>query len=146
MEESFNFVDEELSRNDAPPQLVYGKRIKLFADGAAFSLGGQVEPPGYIDGHEGEWITPKDEFRAQAERYWRAGYRVHVHANGDAGIGFTLGVFEDLQEKFPRRPNARRSEASDLRPACAAWAPASRSGNPPNGSPANVRRTRSSSN
>lgn len=106
LEESFNFVDKELSRNDAPPQLVYGKRIKLFADGAAFSLGGQVEPPGYIDGHEGEWITPKDEFRAQAERYWRAGYRVHVHANGDAGIGFTLGVFEDLQEKLPRRPNA----------------------------------------
>ena len=106
LEESFNFVDKELSREDVPPQLVYGKRIKLFADGAAFSLGGQTEPPGYIDGHEGEWITPRDEFRAQAERYWRAGYRVHVHANGDAGIGFNLGVFEDLQEKFPRRPNA----------------------------------------
>ena len=106
LEASFQFLDKALSRVDAPPQLVYGKRIKLFADGAAFSLGGQVDPPGYIDGHEGEWITPENEFRAQAEIYWRAGYRVHVHANGEAGIGFVLGVFEELQDNFPRRPNS----------------------------------------
>lgn len=106
LEPSFDFVEQQVSREDAPPQLVLGKRIKLFADGAMFSMLGQVAPPGYLDGHEGEWITPQDQFRAQAERYWQAGYRIHVHANGDAGIDFTLDVFEGLQEKMPRPPNS----------------------------------------
>ncbi len=106
LEPSFDFVEAEMGRTDGPPQIVSGKRIKLFADGAMFSLLGQAAPPGYLDGHEGEWITPQDQFRAQAELYWKAGYRIHVHANGDAGIGFTLDVFEELQEAFPRRPNA----------------------------------------
>lgn len=106
LESSFEFVETELGRTDAPPQIVYGKRIKLFADGAMFSLLGQVAPPGYIDGHQGEWITPQEQFEAQAAMYWKAGYRIHVHANGDAGIGFTLDVFEELQEDAPRRPSA----------------------------------------
>ena len=106
LDESFDFVDRELSRTDAPPQIVYGKRIKLFADGAMFSLMGQMDPPGYIDGHEGEWITPSDQFEALARKYWEAGYRIHVHANGDAGIDFTLGVFEKLQRETPRLPNS----------------------------------------
>ncbi len=103
---TYEFLDAELSRQNAPPQLVYGKRIKLFADGAMFSQLMQLEAPGYIDGHEGEWITPPDVFDAQARKYWTEGYRIHVHANGDKGIGFTLGVFEKLQRAHPRLRNS----------------------------------------
>lgn len=106
IEESFEFVDAEMARTDGPARLVYGKRIKLFADGAMFSLLGQTQPPGYLDGHQGEWITPQDDFREQASKYWNAGYRVHVHANGDAGISFVLDVFEALQERSPRLGNS----------------------------------------
>lgn len=103
---SFTFVDEQLARTDSPAQITYGKRIKLFADGAMFSQMMQVFPPGYIDGHEGEWLTPQDEFKAQARKYWENDYTIHVHANGDAGISFTLDVFEQLQREIPRLPNA----------------------------------------
>jgi predicted amidohydrolase YtcJ len=106
LDASFEFVDEQLSRTDGPAQIEYGKRIKLFADGAMFSQMMQVFPPGYIDGHEGEWVTPQDAFKAQARKYWQNDYTIHVHANGDAGIGFTLDVFEQLQREIPRLPNA----------------------------------------
>lgn len=106
LDESFEFVDHQLSTTDGPPQIVYGKRIKLFADGAMFSQSMRVRPPGYIDGHEGEWITPKRDFEAEARKYWNAGYRIHVHANGDEGIAFTLDVFEKLQSERPRLQNS----------------------------------------
>jgi predicted amidohydrolase YtcJ len=106
LDASFTFVDEQLSRTDGPAQIVYGKRIKLFADGAMFSQMMQVFPPGYIDGHEGEWVTPQDAFKAQARKYWENDYTIHVHTNGDAGISFTLDVFEQLQREIPRLPNA----------------------------------------
>ena len=105
LDKSFRFIDKELSRTEAPPQIVYGKRIKLFADGAMFSQLMRLREPGYIDGHEGEWITPLEDFEAQARKYWNAGYRIHVHANGDEGIAFTLDVFEKLQAESPRGPN-----------------------------------------
>ena len=106
LDEAFSFIDKELSRTEAPPQIVYGKRIKLFADGAMLSQRMRLREPGYIDGHEGEWITPPEDFEAQARKYWNAGYRIHVHANGDEGIAFTLDVFEVLQAESPRGPNA----------------------------------------
>lgn len=106
LEKSFSFIEEKLAEKDAPPQIVYGKRIKLFSDGAMFSQLMQAFPPGYIDGHHGEWITPKEDFEAQARKYWNEGYRIHVHANGDKGISYTLDVFEKLQEKNPRLPGA----------------------------------------
>ena len=34
--------------------------------------------------------------------WWRAGCRIHVHANGDAGIDATLDVLDDLQAETPR--------------------------------------------
>ncbi len=106
VETSFDIIDAYLATEPAAPQLVHGKRIKLFADGAMFSQLMQLTEPDYIDGHEGEWLTPKDEFEAQARKYWNEGYRIHVHANGDEGIRFTMDVFEKLQAENPRGPNA----------------------------------------
>lgn len=106
LDASFKLIDDYLASDPPSPQLIHGKRIKLFADGAMFSQQMQLTAPGYIDGHEGEWITPKEEFEAQARKYWNEGYRIHVHANGDEGIRFTLDVFEKLQAEKPRGPNS----------------------------------------
>ncbi len=61
------------------------KQIKLFSDGAVYSQLMQMKE-GYIDGHHGEWMTPLDLFKEQLSLYWNAGYKIHVHANGDLGI------------------------------------------------------------
>ena len=76
--------------------------VKLLADGAFFSQLMQMGPPGYIDGHHGEWLTEPAELEATAREFWNAGYRIHVHANGDAGVGATLEILAKLQDERPR--------------------------------------------
>ena len=76
--------------------------VKLLADGAFFSQLMQMGAPGYIDGHHGEWITEPAELEAAAREFWMHGYRLHVHANGDAGVGATLDILARLQAEHPR--------------------------------------------
>lgn len=82
--------------------LVVNKAIKLFSDGAMFSLAMQIRPPGYIDGHAGQWITQPPALEALARRYWNAGYQIHVHTNGDASDDAVLDVLQKLQSERPR--------------------------------------------
>ena len=106
LEKGFEFVNEQLTGGNIAHPLITGKRVKLFADGAIFSLLMAVNEPGYVGKGQNEWLTPKEEFKEIAEKYWREGYRIHVHATGDGGIDFTLDVFEALQTKYPRLPNS----------------------------------------
>jgi len=81
--------------------LVFNNGIKLFADGAMFSQAMQIDQPGYIDGHHGEWITQPAPFEEIARSYWNAGYQIHVHTNGDGGAKMVLDTLQKLQnEKF----------------------------------------------
>jgi len=105
-DKGFEFVNRQLTSGNLAHPLVAGKRVKLFADGAVFSLLMAVNEPGYVGKGQNEWITPKDAFRKLAEKYWTEGYTIHVHTTGDGGIDFTLDVFEALQEKHPRLPNS----------------------------------------
>ena len=105
-DDAFRFLDEKLTSEDLPHPLIGGKRIKLFADGAMFSLLMALNPPGYVGFGQNEWITPQGEFRALARKYWMEGYRIHVHTNGDAGADFVLDVFEELQFENPRAKNS----------------------------------------
>jgi hypothetical protein len=73
--------------------------MKLFADGAMFSQLMQLSPPGYIDGHQGAWITQPAPFEEAARRYWNAGYQIHVHTNGDGGAKMVLDVLEKLKNE-----------------------------------------------
>jgi predicted amidohydrolase YtcJ len=95
-----------LTGGKLPHPLIGGKRIKLFGDGAVFSSLMAMNEPGYVGYGQNEWITPKDAFAKLAEKYWKEGYRVHVHVTGDAGADFTLDVFEKLQQEHPRLPNS----------------------------------------
>ncbi|MBB4846101.1 putative amidohydrolase YtcJ [Paucibacter oligotrophus] len=89
-------LKQQNSRN-----LVFNHGVKLFADGAMFSQAMQINKPGYIDGHHGEWITQPAPFEAIARSYWNAGYQIHVHTNGDGGAKLVLDTLQKLQnEKF----------------------------------------------
>jgi predicted amidohydrolase YtcJ len=66
------------------------RRVKMLADGAFFALNMRMNAPGYIDGHEGRWITEPDVFARQFQRYWEAGFALHIHVNGDEGLDRVL--------------------------------------------------------
>ncbi len=97
---AFAFVDKVAEKNTR--HIFTNKAIKLFADGAFFSQAMQITPPGYIDGHKGEWITQPAQYEELARRYWNAGYQIHVHANGDGGAKMVLDVLERLKDAKPR--------------------------------------------
>ncbi|EDM66924.1 hypothetical protein PE36_18264 [Moritella sp. PE36] len=77
------------------------KQVKLFSDGAIYSQLMQMKD-GYLDGHEGEWMTPLDLFQQQLSFYWQNGYQIHVHANGDLGIQQVLDFNQADQVKLAR--------------------------------------------
>jgi len=77
------------------------RQAKLFADGAIYSQLMQVREP-YLDGHEGEWMMDKDDFERAFRIYWDAGYQIHVHVNGDAGVDRVLDALESNLRRNPR--------------------------------------------
>jgi predicted amidohydrolase YtcJ len=99
--------EEALDRIDAlcdrgSHRLFFDKHVKLFTDGAFFSQLMQVQEPGFIDGHHGEWLTAPEQFEAACRAYWNAGYRIHVHCTGDLGVELALDVLDKLQFERPR--------------------------------------------
>jgi len=83
-------------------QVFFGKQVKLFADGAFFSQRMRMEYPGYIDGHHGEWVMDPQEFQELAQLFWRAGYTIHVHTNGNEGLEMVLTTLAMLHNDHPR--------------------------------------------
>ncbi len=83
-------------------RLRFARRVKLFADGAFFSQLAQLGPPGYIDGHHGEWLMTPEILEEAARVYWNAGYRIHLHVTGDLGLELGLEILEKLQWERPR--------------------------------------------
>jgi predicted amidohydrolase YtcJ len=75
--------------------------IKLFADGAIYSLAMQLREP-YLDGHHGEWIMLPEAFASAFRIYWDAGYQIHVHVCGDGGLDMVLDTLEANQRRHPR--------------------------------------------
>lgn len=76
-------------------------QIKLFADGAIYSQLMQLRDP-YLDGHHGEWIMTPDDFARAFRIYWDAGYQIHIHVNGDAGVDMVLNNLEANMRRNPR--------------------------------------------
>ncbi len=76
-------------------------QIKLFADGAIYSQLMMLND-GYLDDHEGEWIMGPDLFAKAFQIYWDAGYQVHIHVNGDAGLDMVLNNLEENIRRNPR--------------------------------------------
>ncbi len=100
LEEGVAFADSLPERNSH--RLKFGRHIKLFSDGAFFSQLAQVQAPGYIDGHHGEWLMPPDMLETYIRAYWHAGYQIHVHVTGDLGCELALDCLEKMQFERPR--------------------------------------------
>ncbi|MGE5712238.1 MAG: amidohydrolase [Betaproteobacteria bacterium] len=76
-------------------------QVKLFSDGAIYSQLMQMKD-GYTDGHHGAWITEPPAFDFMFQTYWDAGYQIHIHNNGDAGLDMVLASFEKAMARKPR--------------------------------------------
>lgn len=76
-------------------------QVKLFTDGAIYSQLMQMKG-GYTDGHHGAWITDPPDFDFMFQTYWDAGYQIHIHINGDAGLEMVLASFEKAMARQPR--------------------------------------------
>ena len=100
-------MESELARVRALRELEAGRlafhdHVKLFTDGGFFAELMQVGPPGFIDGHHGEWLMAPERFEALARAFWNAGYRIHVHCTGDLGLELAIEVLAKLQWERPR--------------------------------------------
>ena len=83
-------------------RLNFGKRVKLFTDGAFFSQVAQLMEPGYIDGHHGEWLSTPEQFEDNARVFWNKWYAIHVHCTGDLGLELAVDTLEKMQDERPR--------------------------------------------
>lgn len=92
----------EAMRSRESRRVRFSKGIKLFADGAMFSQLMQMNPPGYIDGHHGEWLMSPAVLAEGVRVFWDAGYQIHVHVNGDGGMDAVLAALGAAQERKPR--------------------------------------------
>jgi hypothetical protein len=78
------------------------QQVKLLADGAFFAQYMRMNPPGYIDGHEGKWLTPPEDLAEATTAFWNQGFQLHVHVNGDEGLDVVLDTLEMLLDQNPR--------------------------------------------
>ncbi|WP_201352312.1 amidohydrolase [Hydrogenimonas urashimensis] len=79
------------------------RQVKLFADGAIYSLAMQMKQPYTSEAFRGEWMTPPKRLKEQMSFYWDRGYKIHMHANGDKGIQKVLDFNRQDQKRHPRK-------------------------------------------
>jgi predicted amidohydrolase YtcJ len=87
-----------LSRSTDRVRLV--KHVKYYADGAMYSQLMQMSEP-YLDGHHGEWMMSPTEQAAVLDAFWREGWAIHVHVNGDAALDRVLDQIEQQRRSHP---------------------------------------------
>jgi predicted amidohydrolase YtcJ len=79
----------------------FKKHIKILADGAIISQLMQMRD-GYLDGHHGEWIQSPEEVDKLIGIFWKAGYQIHVHVNGDLGLDTVIEIMQRHMNEYPR--------------------------------------------
>ena len=95
-------VEVQRWQADNSPRVAVGHHFKLMLDGAIFSGLSQFGPPGYLDGHQGVWMAPRDVTHDYALAFWNAGFQLHAHANGDAAAAWFVDLLETLLTESPR--------------------------------------------
>ena len=58
-----------------------------------------LKAPGYLDGHEGKWLTEPALLTAQFDRFWKQGFSLHIHVNGDKGLDAVLDGLAPLPKR-----------------------------------------------
>jgi len=75
---------------------------KFLADGAFIAQLMQMGPPGYIDGHEGAWLSDPEQLYLLIKPFWDANFDINIHANGDQGVTACLDTIDRLLRETPR--------------------------------------------
>lgn len=101
-------AEAQLARASTGKVRLLPGQIKLFADGAIISQLMQMRDP-YLDDaghpdlcHHGEWMMQPETFRTFAKVYWNAGWQLHIHVNGDAGLDLVLDTIDECMAAHPR--------------------------------------------
>jgi len=102
LEKATKFMEETPAKYNTDNIKILPKQVKLFADGAIYSLAMQMKD-GYTDGFKGQWMTPIETFKKQMNYYWDRGYKIHIHANGDLGIQRCIDTVREMQKRNPRK-------------------------------------------
>ena len=89
-------------RSGSTDRVMFDRRFKLMMDGAIYSGLSQMGFPGYIDGHEGQWMVPLETTLAWAQAFWDAGYQLHAHTNGDRSAAAMIDLLRTLLHNTPR--------------------------------------------
>ncbi len=76
--------------------------VKFFSDDAFLAFTMRVGAPGYVDGHEGIWLTEPAELYDRMLPWWRAGFHIHVHSNGEESQDVVLAALARMLETYPR--------------------------------------------
>lgn len=78
--------------------------VKFVSDGSIQGFTSRLKWPGYFNGApNGLFNLTTDQMKQQALPFWKAGFPLHVHANGDEATDSTLDVLDYLQNAAPRR-------------------------------------------
>ncbi|VAW29462.1 Amidohydrolase domain protein, partial [hydrothermal vent metagenome] len=102
IEKAAEFMETTPAKYDTKNIKILPKQVKLFADGAIYSLAMQMKD-GYTDGFKGKWMTPLALFEEQMNYFWDRGYKIHIHANGDLGIQRCIDITRSMMERNPRK-------------------------------------------
>ena len=102
IEKATEFIESAPGQFNTHNITILPKQIKLFADGAIYSLAMQLKEP-YRDGFKGKWMTPLSLFEKQMNYYWDRGYKIHIHANGDLGIQRCIDITRKMMARKPRK-------------------------------------------
>ncbi len=102
IEKAAEFMESAPAKYNTDNIKILPKQVKLFADGAIYSLAMQMKE-GYSDGFKGKWMTPLALFEEQMNYFWDRGYKIHIHANGDLGIQRCIDITRSMMERNPRK-------------------------------------------
>jgi len=102
IEKAAEFMESTPAKYNTKNIKILPKQVKLFADGAIYSLAMQMKD-GYTDGFKGKWMTPLALFEEQMNYFWDRDYKIHIHANGDLGIQRCIDITRSLMERNPRQ-------------------------------------------
>ncbi len=93
---------QQVADSRGSDRLYYRNNVKLFTDGGFYAQLMRLKSPGFIDGHQGEWMIAPEQFESLARGFWNAGCQIHVHCTGDMGFELALDVLGKLQWERPR--------------------------------------------
>jgi predicted amidohydrolase YtcJ len=78
----------------------YVKAIKFYVDGAIFSQLMIMGQP-YEDQHQGAWMMQPKEQEDVFNTFWKAGWDIHIHVNGDGGLDTLFAIINRVKAKTP---------------------------------------------